>query len=164
MAVFSFWTDINWFNVVQSAGIVGSLLLGAKAANNEAKARHREAKEKATENLLTIAEHHLEVWIQLQERPGLERVLSPDADVIKHPPTIKEEEYINLIIVVQYMKTWYIANGGGIVTLDDLARDARGFFSRPLPRAVWEKTKADRNPQFVQFVERALEHGGHFSI
>jgi hypothetical protein len=51
-----------------------------------------------------------------------------------------------------------IAKAGGITTLTELADDVRGFFSLPLPRAVWEKTKANRNRQFVRFVERALKN------
>jgi hypothetical protein len=38
-----------------------------------------------------------------------------------------------------------------------LALDAGEFFSLPLPRAVWEKTKKFRNPRFVRFVERAMK-------
>jgi hypothetical protein len=41
--------------------------------------------------------------------------------------------------------------------LKELADDVREFFSLPLPRAVWEKTKKNRNRRFVRFVERALK-------
>jgi len=58
---------------------------------------------------------------------------------------------------VQYQITWSIAKTGGLVTLKELAADMRGFFSLPLPRAVWEETKRHRNPEFVQFVTRAIE-------
>jgi hypothetical protein len=54
------------------------------------------------------------------------------------------------------MTAWRVARTGGVVTLKELATDARGFISLPLPRAVWEKTKGTRNPRFVRFVEWTL--------
>jgi hypothetical protein len=149
MAGFDSWFGGNWFNLVQTAGIVGGLLMGAGAANREAKARE-------IENLLTIAEHHREVWGELLKSPEVKRVLQPDADVVAEPLTVREEECTNLVIV-HYLKTWRIAQTGGLFTVKELSADVRGFFSLPLPRAFWEKTKSFRNPRFVRFVEKALK-------
>jgi hypothetical protein len=148
MGVISSWFDVNWFNLIQTAGIMGSLLLTAAAAIREARARE-------IENLLTIGEHHRELWSGAYQRPELERIFQTNVEVIATPPKVAEEEFLNLVMV-QYQITWCIAKTGGLVTLKELAADMRGFFSLPLPHAVWEKSKVHRNPQFVQFVERAL--------
>jgi hypothetical protein len=37
--------------------------------------------------------------------------------------------------------------------------DIRQFFSRPIPRAVWEQTKVFQDHRFIAFVDRALESG-----
>jgi hypothetical protein len=37
-----------------------------------------------------------------------------------------------------------------------LRRDVAQFFSLPIPRAVWEKTKVTQNDDFVAFVESCL--------
>ena len=61
------------------------------------------------------------------------------------------------MVIVQYLTGWRIAKTGGITTLKELAADVADFFSLPLPRAVWEKTRGSRNESFVMFVERAIE-------
>jgi hypothetical protein len=142
------WVEVNWFNLIQTVGIMASLLLTAAAMVREAKA-------KEVENLLAITDHHRELWTGAYQRPELERVFQTNADVVKTPIKVAEEEFLNLVLV-QYQMTWCIAKAGGIVTLKELATDMREFFSLPLPLAVWEKTKGDRNPQFVRFVEKSL--------
>jgi hypothetical protein len=148
MGDFHSWLQGNWFNIVQTAGIVGSLCLAAGAAIREAKARE-------VENLLTIADHHRELWKPAYERRELKRVLSQQVDVQAVPITPDEEGFINAVIV-HFLTGWRIAKAGGITTPNELAEDAREFFSFPLPHAVWQKTKGARNPRFVRFVERAL--------
>ncbi|MGA2248193.1 MAG: hypothetical protein ABSH48_24685 [Verrucomicrobiota bacterium] len=54
MANFASWVGNNWFNVIQTAGVIGSLLMAASASNREAKA-------KETENILTLSEHHRKI-------------------------------------------------------------------------------------------------------
>lgn len=141
------WIDGN-FNIIQTVGIIGSLWMGIAAA-------HREAKAREIENLLTISEHHRELWERASERADLQRALRSDADAVEKPLTVKEEEFLNMV-VVHYETGWKLAKSGGITTLGELARDVHGFFSLPLPRAVWEKTKEFRNPKFAKFVDRAM--------
>jgi len=148
MAGFPSWFENNWSSVVGALGIIGSLLLTMSAARREAKSRE-------IENLLTLSDHHREVWNSLRERPELDRILRTDADVLAKPITAAEEESVNLVMV-QYLTAWRVAKAGGIVTLEELAADARGFFSLPLPQAVWKRTRSTRNPKFVRFVDRAI--------
>ena len=60
------------------------------------------------------------------------------------------------MVLVHFETGWQMAKEGTVLTREVLARDLRGFFSLPLPHAVWEKTKGTRNPRFVRFVEQAL--------
>lgn len=145
------WVEGNWFSIIQTAGIVASLLIAAAAATRDAKARE-------IENLLTLADHHRELWAGIHQRPELDRIFKADADMTT-PPTVAEQEFLN-IVLVHFQTGWRIAKMGGITTLAEMEADIRGFFSLPLPRAVWEKTKAFRNPRFVRFVERALGRRG----
>jgi hypothetical protein len=156
------WVEVNWFNLIQTVGIMASLWLTAAAANREAKARneeavarHREAKAKEIENLLTNADHQRELWTDAYKRPELERVFQANVNLAEKPIKVAEKEFLNLVLV-QYQITWCIAEAGGIVTMEELALDVRDFFSLPLPRAVWENVKGVRNPRFVEFVEGAL--------
>ena len=120
-------------------------------------AAHREAKAKEVENLLSIADHHRELWDEAINKADLQRVFQTDVDLSANPVTVTEEEFLNLVIT-HWLTSWRVANAGGIITVKELGIDASGFFSLPLPRAIWEKTKRTRNPKFVRFIERAIEN------
>lgn len=145
----SSWVAENWFNLVQTIGVIGSLLMTAAAACREARA-------KEIENLLIIAEHHRELWTVARQRVELKRIFQEDFCALKSPVTVAEQEFLNLVLA-HLLTSWRIAKAGGIITLKELADDAKDFFTLPLPRAVWEKTKTNRNPEFVRFVENALK-------
>lgn len=144
------WVEVNWFNLIQTAGIVASLWFTAAGLIREAKA-------KEIENLLTIAEHHRDLWAKAYERPELARIFQVDADVASKSLTVAEAEFLNLVLV-QYQITWFVAKAGGLVTEKELATDVNDFFALPLPRAVWERTKTSRNSKFVRFIEDALRN------
>jgi hypothetical protein len=149
MGALASWVDGNWFNVIQTVGIIGSLWLATGAANRDARA-------KEIENLLSLSEHHRDLWKEVPQRKDLKRVFQADANVVSTPVTVAETEFLNLVIV-HFQTGWWIARAGGMTTLSEMKVDVRGFFSLPLPRAVWEKTKTNRNPEFVRFVENALK-------
>lgn len=142
------WVKVNWFNLIQTAGIIGGLMLTAAAGMREAKARE-------IENLLTVFANHRELWNGLSQRRDLDRIFKTDVDLEHVPITTAEEEFINLVMV-HYQMGWRIAKAGGITTLKELEADVCGFFRLPLVDAVWETTKGRRNSAFVRFVERAL--------
>jgi hypothetical protein len=148
MATLSSWVVENWFNLFQTLGIMGSLWLAAVAAHHSAKARD-------SENLLKISEHHRELWHEARQRPDLQRIFLTDESVFSKAPSVAEDLFLNEVIL-HFQTSWRIARAGGIVTLRELRDDVRGFFSLPLPRAVWEKTRAFRNQRFVKFVDFAL--------
>ena len=149
MASFSAWCEGNWFNLVQTAGVVGSLLMAAAAASREAKARE-------IENILTLSAHHRSLWSFVAEKPELERIFNPNADALMKPATVSEELALNEIFA-HFLTGWRVAGAGGMTSLRELSADVADFFSLPLPRAVWEKTKRSRHPGFVRFVEAALD-------
>lgn len=141
------WINLNWFSIVQALGIIAGLVFTAASFRQVAKG-------KEVENLLSIAGQHRELWSEARERPELSRILQERAELEK-PITVEEEEFLNLAIV-HFETGWRLAREGTVLTPQTLARDARGFFSLPLPRAVWEKTKQFRNRKFVRFVEQAM--------
>jgi len=148
MGALSSWVDGNWFNVIQTVGIIGSLWLAMRAANRDARA-------KEIENLLSLSQHHRELWKEVPQRKDLKRIFQVDTNVLSTPATVAETEFLNLVIV-HFQTGWWIARAGGMTTLKEINSDIRDFFSLPLPRAVWEKTKVCRNQRFVRFVERSL--------
>jgi hypothetical protein len=148
MADFFSWVQGNWPNTITALGVIGSLWIGIFKANRENERSEREGLER-------MAERHGRLWAQMFAQPSLHRILHEDADISKEPLTIDEEGYINLVMA-HFLHAWRLAKRGSLIRLDELAKDVRGFFPLPLPRYVWEKSKKDRNTEFVEFVERAL--------
>jgi len=148
MVALSSWVNSNWFNLVQTIGIIGSLWMAMAAA-------HRDAKTREVENLVSFNGQHHALWSGVLQKPELQRIFRTDANALEKPVTVIEQEFLNLVFV-HFQTGWRLATSGALITLDELKADVREFFPLPLPRAVWEKTKSFKNQKFVRFVERAL--------
>jgi hypothetical protein len=142
------WFKAEWFSLVQTAGVVGGLIFTGVTISRDAKA-------KEAANLLAFAERHRLLWSELLERPELQRIFSETADLSESPITQAEEVFLNLAFV-QYEAGWRMAKNVDRNDLKPLKADVRKFFTLPLQRVVWDKTKGSRNPKFVRFVEKAL--------
>jgi len=145
---FSGWITGNWFDLLQSLGIVGGLLFTAWSLRSETTTRR-------VNNLLAITKGHRDVWTEFYRRPELKRVLSDRADVGQDEITREEEIFINLV-VLHLSCVFYARKTGLVFKLEGLRRDVGWFFSLPIPRAVWSKTKLLQNDDFVMFVETCV--------
>jgi hypothetical protein len=142
------WIADNWFTILSASGIVGGLLFTAVSLRSETKTRR-------IGNLLTLTQNHREIWSELFERPHLARVLDAAADLSKHPVTLDERFYVNMLI--QHLGSAFQAMRSGLtIKPEGLRRDIQWFFSLPIPRSIWEKIKSLQNDDFVDFVERCL--------
>ena|SRR6266404_5789917 len=144
------WFWENWFVSLQSFGIIGSLLFTAAAFRTDAKARR-------ISNLITITDHHREIWTQLLNRPGLSRVLKAVVDFRREPLTQEEELFVNLLIL-HLNAAYHALSGGMLVKPEQLQKDIRSFFSLPIPRAVWRKSRTFQDENFATFVEAILNY------
>lgn len=151
MAALSVWFDQYWFPVLQSVGIVGSLLLTLVTVRRDARARE-------AANRLLLLEQHRDLWRDVHERPELARVMSTQTDLIAEPISTAEQEFLNLVIV-HFHTGWMLAKSGSTNTLETMAADVRTFFSLPIPRSLWEQTKHSRDKAFGRFVDQALGGG-----
>lgn len=147
MAFFA-WLDLNWFSLVQSIGIIGSLWFTAAALCRESRARR-------VSDLLELTGHHRELWAEVHRRPELGRIVQAEVDLVGSPISTAEEEFLNLVIV-HFHTGMLLAQEGSSLGLDGLAKDAGAFFALPIPRAVWERTKENRDPRLVTFIDGLL--------
>lgn len=152
MAAFLVWFNNNWFILLQSIGIIGSLLFAGFTIRLEAKARK-------LSDLLALTEQHRELWKEVRERPDLARISRAEVDLLAHPITEQEEEFLNMVIV-HFNTGWLLAREGSLVTLEVMAKDAATFFNLPIPGAVWRQTRQNRDPQFRSFIESCLDAKG----
>ena len=133
---------------LNAAGIVGGLLFTALSLRGETKARR-------FANLLTLTQHHREIWSQLLERPELARVLKADAELTATPVTEAEGVFVNLLVL--YMNSVYAATRAGFFKAPEgAAQDIRELLSRPIPKAVWNEIRGLQDQGFVSFVEGSL--------
>ena len=142
------WISQNWFDLFSSAGIIGGLWFTAVSLHSETKTRR-------IANLLTLTANYREVWKEFFRSPELARVIDPSADVAKQPVTPAEEFFVNMVI--SHTSSVYEALKDELLTKQEgLRRDVRSFFSLPVPKAVWIKTKLLQNQDFAAFIESAL--------
>src|SRR5438552_2283902 len=142
---FSRWVAENWFDLLQSAGIIATLLFTADSLRSETKTRR-------VANLIALTEGHRKVWGEFFGKPGLERVLDERADVRNKEITREEEIFVNFVIL-QMNTVFYAQKSDLVFKMEGLRRDICWLFSLPIPRTVWEKTKVLQNDEFVEFVE-----------
>src|ERR1051325_34805 len=86
------WIAQNWFDLLQSVGIVGGLIFTAVSLRTDARVRR-------VSNLLTITARHRDLWTRLQERPELARVLSRDVDLQRDQISGAEELFVTFVVL-----------------------------------------------------------------
>ena len=142
------WLAENWFNIFSTIGIVGSLLFTAISLHSETKTRR-------VANLLSVTSNYCEIWKQFLNQPKLSRVLDASANLQTQPVTHEEEIFVNMVI--QHVSTAYYAmHDELLMKLEGSRRDIGQFFSLPIPKAVWTKTKLLQNQDFAAFIDSSL--------
>lgn len=140
------WIAEHWFDLLQTVGIVGSLLLAAYTTWKDDRARR-------IGNSIAINEQHRKIWKDIYEHPELARVLDMEADA--KDISVGEELFVTTLI--SHLSTVFRAvKQGEFVKLEGLEKDVREFFALPIPKTVWEKMKPFQDGKFTTFVEYCL--------
>jgi hypothetical protein len=143
------WLSQNWFDLFSSAGIIGGFWFTAVSLRSETKTRR-------IANLLTITANHREIWKEFFNTTKLARVIDPSANAAKKPVTLDEEFFVNMII--SHTSSVYEAlKDELVIKQENLRRDVKSFFSLPVPRAIWQRTKLLQNQDFAAFVDSCLK-------
>ena len=142
------WIGDNWFSLVQSCGIVAGMGFTVWSL-------HRDSRERRTATRLGLAHHHRELWAEVHRRPDLGRLLDDDVDLVAHPITAAEDEFLN-VVIYHFQTCWELGRSEGLLSLPALELDARDFFAHPIPNAVWRGSRNRRDPGFVAFIDQCL--------
>jgi hypothetical protein len=142
------WSAERWFDVIQTVGIIGGLLLTAHEVRKNQKAR-------TIANTIAVNRQYSRIWHEFYERPELARILQKDTNLSKQPVSNDESLFIktlllHLDVVRRAMKA------GVFVKIQGLQNDVRDFFTLPIPKLVWEKMKPFQDDDFVAFIENCL--------
>ncbi len=143
------WFTENWFNIFSSAGIMGSFWIGIAALRSETKTRR-------VANLLTVTVNYREIWKEYYANPQLARVLDASANVTEKPVTPEKELFVGQIIF-HISNVFYAMKDDLFVAQDGSRRDIAQFFSLPVPKAVWAKTKLLQNQDFAAYIDSSLK-------
>jgi hypothetical protein len=142
------WISGHWFDLLQSVGIIGSLLFSGIVLRID-------ARERRIHNLFVLTKQHREIWSELFTRPELTRVLAPAVDLSVDPVT-REEEILVRFLVLHLKNAFRAIEAKFCARPDGLAEDIRMFFSLPIPQSVWKSTRKFQDQDFVKFVEDTL--------
>ncbi len=106
-------------------------------------------------DLLALSERHQELWAELYRRPELSRIRNKEVDLLAHPVTAMEVEFLRAVFV-HFFTGYLLARNGSLLKMDVFEADVRDFFSLPIPKAVWRENRDGRDSQFVRFIESSL--------
>ena len=142
------WATEHLFELLANIIGIGGLFFTAFTIREDTKARK-------ISNLLAMTESHRDVWQDYLEKPALWRVTAQSLNLSDAPIRPDEEVFVNRVIL--HLSSMYEAlKEDVIIKQEGLQRDVTGFFSLPLPKSVWEKTKHLQNRDFVKFVSDCI--------
>ena len=116
-----------------------------------------DTRERKIGNLFALTNAHREIWSRLYERPELARIDLHSVDLKIHPVTHEEELFVHTLVL--HLRAAFKARKLGMQFNDDaLIADIYHFFTCPIPRWVWERSKLFQDSDFVGFVDDCIHH------
>ena len=137
----------NWFILIQTLGIVFSLLLSGYAALREARSRK-------VSNYLQLIQFHRDVWKLTLDNPNLNRVRDNHADPIQNPLTAEESQFLSFLFL-HITCTYELQKSNNMVEIERFEYDVGELLQFPLVKKFWTENKRYYNEAFVKFVDRS---------
>jgi len=129
-------------------GVISALLFNAYTVK-------RNTKTLQLTNLFQITQFHRSIWSITLDHPELNRVL--DESLVYETLEISKDERLFANFLILHLNLSYQAiKTKSIINADGIEQDIKEFFSLPIPRKVWEETKAFQNSDFIDYVEKFL--------
>ena len=148
MAIAEWMAQLPWVDLLQSGSIIAGLLF--TAFNIRADSRERKI-----QSLFTLTAAHREIWSKLYEHPELSRVLLPEVET--EPLVISDDERLFVHLLILHLAASYRARKLGLYFQEEgLRADIKQFFSRPIPKLVWDKSRLYQERDFVAFVDSCI--------
>ncbi len=142
------WIGSHAFDILSAVGIISSLAFTAASFREDTRSRR-------LNNLVRLTEQHRDIWEESQNNPKVARVRDPQADLYTKPVSAEEAQFVMLLAF--HLHCWYRAIlEREVSNLEGVEKDVRNFFSRPVPRHVWEERKSFFDRDFRRFVDDLL--------
>lgn len=155
--------DESTLRLVQTVGIVASLLLGVGSTVLAAWTIRNATRAASIKSLLDITAGHRDIWRHYADSPELKRALDWEAD----PTSISDAERQFLRELLMHISASFEASRLGVLPkVEAMGPDVGQLISRPIPRAVWRELRPYQNKRFRRFVdeqvgEAADRHSGN---
>lgn len=142
------WLAHNWFDTLQTVGIVGGLLFAGISLRFDHRARR-------TEIALTLSEAHRQIWELPIEKPALERVSDPKADIVERPPSPEERRFV--IMLASHIDCVLQAAKAGVFEMPvEMEHDIADLITLPVPKAVIQGILPYQRTDFRRYLETIL--------
>ena len=142
-------------NFIQGFAEVGGFLVAGVGLIFAAFEIRKNTNARRVTNRIAILEHHRELWALETSRSELAKVRDSERDLATSPISEIEVGFISLRILLLSVVSDGI-DKGELGVLDGLKTDVRNFFSRPVVKATWKRTKKFHNKKLVAFVEHSM--------
>jgi hypothetical protein len=137
-----------------ATGWLGSVPIVVGLVLTVAQLRHVQEAQKIS-NQLEITKQHREIWSRLFENPELGRILKQHVNLEQKPVTAHENLMVTFLIL--HLKASFRAKEASmLVPALALREDIRSFFSLPIPKEVWNRSRRFQDEDFLKFVEESL--------
>lgn len=138
------WIGANWFVLLQTIGIIASLLFTGFSMRAETRSRR-------LNNVIRLSDNHRSIWSLVFDRPHLRRHFANG---------VNAERRLLVIMLILHLHTTYRAvQAQELVAPTQLAEDIRQFFSDEFSLGIWKDVSRLQEPDFVEFVDSTLATG-----
>lgn len=152
LAVTAIWDGVatNWFQLVQTLGIIASALIATVTLRRGQRSR-------VIENYLKLTQYHREIWKIALEKPELYRVMSSDESLRGQQPTEAEAQFLTFLFL--HITCFYeMSKDKQLIEIDTIKLDVGSLLKAPLVESFWNGKKRFYNKDFISFVESS-RHG-----
>lgn len=141
------WLSANWFSVVQTVVLVGTLIVAVSALRSSGQATKGS-------NTLAIMASNRQIWSQLTTNPELQSVMRP---TMSADEAVTDSEYHFVLAVIHHTAiSFELAQTGGINVIEGARRDVHDTMNLPVFKATWDKCKAYQNADFAEFMDSCI--------
>jgi hypothetical protein len=143
------WLHQNWFQLVQTVGIISSLVYAGRNLRVTLRAQQ-------VDNLFRLTNAQRELYSRLFDKEELRRVFDSDVNLDQNPITYEERLFLTQAIL-HFSLAKRASDHDAVLPMDGLERDAKSFFNLPLTKKVWNEIKAVQNSDLVEMVDDLIE-------
>jgi hypothetical protein len=136
--------DSDWFTLVQTVGIIASLLFTAYELR-----RNRASCIAANE--IKLIELHRDLWRMTIDQPSLMRPFGHDLKPDELKLSIAESRFVNLLFL-HISGAFRLTEAGEVRRTGDFRGDLKELLARPAIRNFWEANQRYHDARFVAFV------------